>query len=348
MIKVGLIGCGGMAASYRKIYTQIPGVSLNFLVDANPEALKNAVNELGVKNFSTSFFDCVSSDVDVIDISTPNHLHKEQFLAAIDAKKHILLQKPIAASMQDAVEILKLSQHTDKKCGVFMSRRCIKAYYVIKDMLLRGVVGQVSSVYARTSYVYKQKPNTVSWRSSKELTGGGAHIQLGVHDYDMLEWILGSQITHVSSFSENLMTPYIGGDDITHSIVKFSNGILGTVESSYCTKESSLKILGNQGSISYANGILSVVGEPYEGFGITYDTPKSTKDFLLPHSNETLFKTDNPYEQHVAFIHSIINDTPVPVPMSAGFHSLAVVKAAYESALSGQTVNVEDYKQVYM
>ena len=348
MLKVGLIGCGGMASFYRKIYTEIPNVRLDFVVDVNEETAKSAAEELGVKNYSTDFNDCVNSDVDVIDISTPNHLHKEQFTAAVKAGKHILLQKPISGSIEDAVEILRLSQSTDKKCGVFMSRYCVKAYHVIKDMLKLGVIGNVSSVYARTSYVYRPKPDAPLWRASKELTGGGSLIQLGVHDYDMLEWILDAEITHISAFSENLMSPHVGGDDTTHSIVKFSNGILGTVEASYCTKEASLKILGNKGSISYVNGILTVSGECYEGFGIMYDTPKKAATYSLPYSNETLFNTDNPYEQHVAFINSILNDTPVPVPVSSGFNSLAVVKAAYESADKGQTVCVEEYKNRFL
>ena len=348
MVKVGLIGCGGMASFYRKIYTEIPNVRLDFVVDANEETAKSAAEELGVKNYSTDFNDCVNSDVDVIDISTPNHLHKEQFAAAVKAGKHILLQKPISGSIEDAVEILRLSQSSDKKCGVFMSRYCVKAYHVIKDMLKLGVIGNVSSVYARTSYVYRPKPDAPLWRASKELTGGGSLIQLGVHDYDMLEWILDAEITHISAFSENLMSQHVGGDDTTHSIVKFSNGVLGTVESSYCTKEASLKILGNKGSISYVNGVLTVSGESYEGFGIKYDTPKAAAKFSLSYSNDTLFNTENPYEQHVAFINSIIDDTPVPVPISNGFNSLAVVKAAYESAETGQTVCVEEYKNRFL
>ena len=348
MIKVGLIGCGGMASFYRKIYTEIPGATLDFVVDVNEETAKSVAEELGVKNYSTDFNDCINSSVDVVDISTPNHLHKEQFAAAVKAGKHILLQKPISGSMDDALEILRLSQSTDKKCGVFMSRYCIKAYHVIKDMLSCGVIGNVSSAYARTAYVYRPKPDVPLWRASKELTGGGSLIQLGVHDYDMLEWILGSEITHISAFSENLMSPHVGGDDTTHSIVKFSNGILGTVESSYCTKEASLKILGNKGSLSYVNGVLNVSGESYEGFGIKYDTPKKAANFSLPYSNETLYNLGNPHEQHVAFINSVINNTAVPVPISSGFDSLAVVKAAYESAENGQTVCIEEFKNRFL
>ena len=348
MIKVGLIGCGGMASFYRKIYTEIPGAALDFVVDVNEETAKSVAEELGVKNYSTDFNDCINSSVDVMDISTPNHLHKEQFAAAVKAGKHILLQKPISGSMDDALEILRLSQSTDKKCGVFMSRYCIKAYHVIKDMLSCGVIGNVSSAYARTAYVYRPKPDAPLWRASKELTGGGSLIQLGVHDYDMLEWILGSEITHISAFSENLMSPHVGGDDTTHSIVKFSNGILGTVESSYCTKEASLKILGNKGSLSYVNGVLTVSGESYEGFGIKYDTPKKAANFSLPYSNGTLYNLGNPHEQHVAFINSVINNTAVPVPISSGFDSLAVVKAAYESAENGQTVCIEEFKNRFL
>ena len=70
--------------------------------------------------------------------------------------------------------------------------------------------------------------------------------------------------------------------------------------------------------------------------------------FSLPYSNETLYNLENPHEQHVAFINSVINNTAVPVPISSGFDSLAVVKAAYESAENGQTVCIEEFKNRFL
>lgn len=349
MLKVGLIGCGGMAAFYREIYQNISGVTLSYVVGATIEEASEVATALGVEKYSMHYEDCLNSDVDIVDISTPNHLHKEQFLAAVNAGKHILLQKPIAPNLEDAAEILRAAESTRCKTGVFMSKRCIAAHHEIKNMVKQGVIGRIASVHTRAALIRKpQAVGTGSWRSSLAQTGGGALIQLGIHDYDLLQWILDDKIKEIAAFKENLMSPHIGGEDMAQTIVRFRKGVLGIVEASYCSATPFLRIYGNEGMITYQNGELSVRGsKAYTGSHIVYETPGVEAVFEMPANHKDLYQINNPYEQHVWFIDAVKKDEKVPVEIADGFETLLLVNAAYESDCTGKAVDVEAWRRKY-
>lgn len=343
--KVGLIGCGGMAAAYRELYTKIPGVELDYVVALTEEEARETAELLGVKHYSAKYEDCLNSDVDIVDISTPNHLHKEQFVAAVKAGKHVLLQKPIAPNLEDALEILEVSRQADVKTGMFMSKRGIPAHHEMKKMIEAGLIGEVVSVHARVAYIRKaDAAGGDGWRSSLEMTGGGALIQLGIHDYDLLQWMLGERITAVTAFSDNRMSPHIGGDDLTQSMVRFESGIMGIVESCYCSTQRFLNIYGTEGILSYANGRLMVKGaKSYKSETVVYDQPGAEMSYELPFGGRFLYRTDNPYEQHIGFVQAVMKDKEVPVSIYEGYQTLQVVKAAYESARTGKTIRIDPH-----
>lgn len=346
-LKIGLIGCGGMAQNYREIYTQIDGVKLDFVVGLESDNPKAVAEKLGASSYSTHYEDCINSDVDMVDISTPNHLHKEQFIKAVKAGKHVLLQKPIAATIKDAVEMFEASKKTDKNVGMYMSRHSSSAYVEIKKIIESGAIGKISSVHARTALVRKPVANdTGNWRCSVEKTGGGSLIQLGVHDYDILSWVLGSKIVEIAAYCENIMSPHIGGDDSSQSIIKFANGVVGCVESSYCSKENRFCIYGSEGTLIYRGGGIYMSGShAYKGILVDYDGSGSEKFYPAFDVGKNLYKADNPYEQHVAFVKAVLNGEKAPISIWEGVESLIIVKAAYESAKTKRFVDIAEFTQ---
>lgn len=344
-VKIGLIGCGGMAGFYRNVYTQIPGAKLDFVVGLEADEPEKVANELGAAHWSTNFEDCLSSDVDIVDISTPNHFHKEQFLKAAQAGKHILLQKPIAPELSDAKAILDCAQANDVISGVFMSKRGLPAYYIIKKLIKNGFIGKVGSAYARSAVLRKAEADiNKNWRNSIEKTGGGALLQLGIHDYNMLSWIFDEKIISVSARCENIMSPHIGGEDTAQTIVTFESGISAVVESSYCSSAAFMSIYGNCGYIEYRDGMLTLFSKnTYVDDDIIYDTENTTRRYEMMCDNKRVYSRENPNEQHIAFVKSVMENKSVPVSIEEGFISLAIVKAAYEASKCGKTVIISDF-----
>src|SRR5690349_15976220 len=95
MLRVAVVGAGGTARHVRRGYGRIPGVEWTLAVDTNPEVLKLCAAE-GAKRVSGRFEDALAGDIHLVDVSTPNHLHEEHACRALEAGKHVLLQKPMA------------------------------------------------------------------------------------------------------------------------------------------------------------------------------------------------------------------------------------------------------------
>jgi predicted dehydrogenase len=98
MFRVALVGACGVAAFYRRGYTTIDGVEWKLAIDTNAEKLQKCLPE-GCQRISTRFEDALAEDIDVVDIWTPNHLHEEQAVRALEAGKHVMLQKPITNTL---------------------------------------------------------------------------------------------------------------------------------------------------------------------------------------------------------------------------------------------------------
>ena len=95
LLGAALLGCGGMASHYRAVYAHHPGVAFRLVVDVNAEVAQSVAKELGVARWSTDWRDALAGDIDVADISTPNHLHEEQAVALLNAGKHVIDRKSV-------------------------------------------------------------------------------------------------------------------------------------------------------------------------------------------------------------------------------------------------------------
>lgn len=340
---IALVGCGGMAARYRHRYTEIPGVRLAAVMDVNEETAKEAAEELGTDNWSTNFEDILTEGIDMVDISTPNFLHAPQAVRAMEKGKHIILQKPIATSIEEGEKIVKTARVTKVKAGMYMSMLEIPLYHDIKEIIKRGKLGNIASVYCRGagSSGPQKPPNT--WRASLVKTGGGALIQKTIHFIDLAQWLLNKKILRVAGFSKNMMCKNIGGDDITNAACEFENGIQGTLEGSYISSPHILAVYGTRGYVIIIDGekLDIMLDEGFLGDVINYEQPGKLKTFYYSQNLKSMFKQRNPYDQHIAFVKAVMEGGKVPVPLEKGLYDLKIVKAVYRSSKEQRVVEVE-------
>jgi predicted dehydrogenase len=137
MINVSFVGAGGMAAHYIDVYRSLDYVRLVNTIDP------------AVPGASSDFADALRPGIDVVVISTPNHLHREQGVAAIEAGKHVLLQKPVANTLADAQAIEQAADGSSKTIGLYMSYFDQPLIHDLRDMVASGVAGDIVHCYAR-------------------------------------------------------------------------------------------------------------------------------------------------------------------------------------------------------
>ena len=326
-----------MAKNYRKAYTTIPGVEFTCAVDVDPAQLE-ACKALGVKKTGNEFEIALAPEIDIVDVSTPNHLHEKQAIAALEAGKHVLLQKPIANTLESADRIVAAAKKSGRTLGMYMSSYSMPIMWEIKRLVDGGHLGQIQSVRARDSHrggLRAKGSDDKNWRGNKELVGGGAMVQLSIHPINLTQWWLGSNIVEVAAFTDNRLCPNIGGDDVTVAATKYANGVYGTFDCGYASEGVTRELYGTKGYARLFRRNMEFelefqLDEAYTSPMIKYTTPGQIATLAFPPAK--LDDTNFVGNQQRMFIESIRDGRPPHMGGEIGRRDLGIVHAAYKSA----------------
>ena len=349
-LRIAVVGCGGITGHYLNVYRALDWVEPVVCIDTNPERAERAsrlLSAIASGNFSRA----LESDVDAVIINTPNHLHRSQAVAALEAGKHVLLQKPVAGNIKDAEAIRDAAESAEKRgqvCGLYMSYFDQPLMHDFKDMLDAGWFGMVAHFYARLMHrggmalsaeILNGQPN---WRGTIEETGGGCFIQLAVHFIHLCQWLSGARVVRTTAMTKNLHSPGIEGEDLACAILELSNGALVTLDMAWCTAGEQFSIHGTRGSAQYiANRTLMLESDAgaFSGRVVNYDN--SPNECVLEVRAPELGDFENPYNQQRLFLENARDGRPAFVSIGAGVRDLQVVAAVYEAARTGQSVRME-------
>jgi predicted dehydrogenase len=326
-----------MAKNYRKAYTTIPGVEFTAAIDVDPAQLE-ACRALGVKKTGSDFSLSLSPEIDIVDVSTPNHLHEQQAVAALDAGKHVLLQKPIANSVESADRIVAAAAKSGRTLGMYMSSYSMPIMWEIKKLVDGGHLGQIQSVRARDSHRggLRAKPGDGrNWRGNKDMVGGGAMVQLSIHPINLTQWWLGSNIVEVAAFCDNRLCPNIGGDDVTVAATKYASGVYGTFDCGYASEGVTRELYGTKGYARLFRRNMEFelelqLDEAYSSPMIKYSTPGQIVTLAFPAAK--LDDTNFAGNQQRMYIEAIREGRKPHMTGEIGRRDLAIVHAAYRSA----------------
>jgi predicted dehydrogenase len=346
---IALLGCGGMAKSYRDAYLNIPHSIYQLVVDINGAVAEETAVTLGVARHSTDWRDALVDNIHIVDISTPNHLHEEQAVALLNAGKHVILQKPMAPTLEGCKNIVDAARKNNCQAAVYISDLEDPLAWDIQAMVCGGYLGQVTGVRARYAHrgglnAPTLKDNAGYWRGSAEKTGGGSFIQLSIHHVNLLSWVLDDSISSVMAYSKNMCSPNIGGDDLTTAVVEFEkSGVLGVFESAWNAEGSGFEVYGTQGTLRFVGteggSLEATLNQPF--VGIVAQTDVHNKVSVARRTTPLRGPTGT-HNQHRAFVLSVQNNSIYPVTAEQGLRDVAVCKAVYQSAETGQRVIIDD------
>jgi len=274
-MNVAMIGYDFMGRAHSNAWRQVgrfmadlPYEPVMKVVAGRTEAkVKEAAERLGWEEYATRWEDVIArKDIDIIDICTPGDSHMPIAIAAAQAKKHILCEKPLANTLADAEQMWKAAA----KAGVMHMlchnyRRC-PAVALAKQLIDAGKIGKI--YHYRGTYLqdWIVDPNfPLVWRLRKETAGSGALGDIASHSLDLARFLVG-EITEVTGALETFIkerplpdNPKKKGkvtvDDASASVVRFANGALGTIEASrFATGRKNynrFEINGSKGSIAF-------------------------------------------------------------------------------------------------
>ena len=368
-IRTAFVGCGGIADHYLSVYRDLDFVEMVSCVDASAERAELAAAKLADNSLAkpkpratTDFADALKPDVDLVVINTPNHLHREQTLAAFDAGKHVLLQKPVAATLADAEAISEAAQQAKQRgiiSGLYLSYFDQPLMHDLKAMVEAGWFGAVTHLYARLMHrgglavSHQVLAGQANWRASLAETGGGCFIQLAVHYVHLFKWMMRAQVVRVTAMTKNQHCPGIEGEDMACAILEFSNGALATIDMAWNTAGEQLSVHGTKGTCEYISNqtlmLDSLAGE-FNGHAVNYSGNSVQASPAAPGAAATqqistliappLGDWRNPFNQHRMFLEALRNGEDPFVSISSGTDDLRVVAADYNAAQTGTAVTL--------
>lgn len=355
-LNIAIVGCGGMAQQYLNVYRDLGWVHVRACIDTNADSARYAAKILQADIVTDEFTAALSPETDAVIINTPNHFHREQAISAMEADKHILLQKPVANSLGDAEAIAEVADSSDVISGLYMSYFDQPLIHDLRDLLMQGAIGEPVQFYARLMHKgglmlsAQALSGRRSWRASAEETGGGCFIQLAVHYIHLFRWLSGSNIARGIALAKNLHSPGIDGEDLASAIFELESGAFVTVDTAWCTSGEELAIHGTLGRVQYRNNCWFSMASsrgPYRGRVVDY--PGGLEEsFDGVHGIEHHMKiippsygdAGNPYNQQRVFLEAVRNGRPAFCSIASGVQDLRSVHAAYESAKWGHTVTI--------
>jgi predicted dehydrogenase len=272
-LRFGLIGTGFMgkahAIALRSVATVFPEIEapeLTCLVDSNIEKAQRLATSWGFEQASDDWQAlCNNPEIDVVDICTPNHLHKDMALAAISAGKHVYCEKPLALNSADALIIWEAAQSAGIRTMMGFNYRCNPLIQTAKAIIDAGEIGEIYNFRGAYLEDYMTDPDTpFSWRCLRSQGGSGALADLGTHLINMAEFLMGpiatvnSQLTQVHPMRPDAVSGEllrVENEDIANVMLTFSRGCSGSMDfSRVATGQKcglSFEIYGSKGSLSF-------------------------------------------------------------------------------------------------
>jgi Predicted dehydrogenases and related proteins len=348
-LKWGIVGVAGIGASHAKALQGMDGVELYAACDVVPEALDKFCEQFNIPHRFTDYNEFLKSDVEAVSICTPHFLHAEQAIAALEAGKHVLCEKPLSISVSEADAMVAAAKKAKGKAGVVFQYRLAPPVLAVKKLLPEIgelVRGFYEAHYFRTMTYYRQG----KWRGTWWGEGGGVLINQAIHDLDVLVFLLGlpNKVTaRLSKWGHD----EIEVEDMATAVFEWENGAhfavhLSSVASAVPQR---LEITGNNATViqegnsvrlgRYTTPLRQFLKESPEVWGspeaVWEDVPVDTS---IPHGHATAIRQ---------FAQAILEGKEPPVNFEEGAKSMELVNAMILSHFTNSPVPIPVDRSAY-
>ncbi|MCR8634200.1 Gfo/Idh/MocA family protein [Paenibacillus radicis (ex Xue et al. 2023)] len=373
-----MIGYNFMGKAHSNAYRQLPFFFeksavpvLKAIAGRNEEEVQKASRKMGWASYETDWRKLIErDDIDVIDIATPNHTHVEMAIAALEAGKHIICEKPLAITLEEAKRMKAAADRSGKVNMLMHNYRFAPAVQFAKQLICEGKLGEIRhirAVYLNQSMIDPNRP--FRWRLSKEIAGYGALGDIGSHIIDLASFLVGD-FKKVSGMMETFVKsrPDAGPDgqpnyekmievdvdDTSAFLAKFENGAVGVFEA---TRYAGGNKNGNRFEINGEKGSIRWDFEHMNELQVYFtDEDELLRGFRTINCTEMKHPYAGNYwppghilgyeHTFISLIYELINGVANglnPQPNFAdGVYNQAVMEAVSQSSELGRWVNISD------
>lgn len=326
-LKMAVVGVGAIGGIHARIVKELDNTELTAIVDINEELAKNTAESLECEYYTSVDELLINTDVDALDICVPDAYHLEPCILAANAKKHILLEKPIARTVKKSEEIRKICSDNDVKLMIAHTCRFSDKYRKLQEVISQGQIGEVSEISIRR-YTSKSIIDFLKGRTS-------ILYYIGVHDIDAVQWYTGSKIVKVYAQKTQKISPY--SEDSIVFMFELENGAVGTfhlgwnMPDSYGFDICKINVIGTKSA--------AFMDMSQTGFQVYTEDVKQELDTAV--LTEIGGKMKGIYNEEIRhFADGVLNNIEFQMPTTDAIDAIKVIEGILESIEKGMPVKI--------
>jgi 1,5-anhydro-D-fructose reductase (1,5-anhydro-D-mannitol-forming) len=328
-VRWGLIGASTIAREWMIGAIRSAGGEVVSVMSADATRARAYAAENGISDATADLATLLGGDIDAVYISTTNELHKGQVLAAAQAGKHVLCEKPLALTLTDAHEMVAACAAAGVVMGTNHHLRNAATHRAMRQAIAAGRIGK--PLFARVFHAVFLPPHLQGWRITTPRAGAGVVMDITVHDADTLRFVLDDEPAEVTALTQ---AGGMGAKDIEDGvmgIVRFRSGLLAQFHDAFTTRfaTTGFEVHGVEGSLVATHCMTQrPVGE------VLLRTPAGEERLPLDH--------ENLYERSLRAFHAAVHGEGQPAATGEdGVRSMALALAALKSARTGRVTAVD-------
>ncbi|MSU80307.1 MAG: Gfo/Idh/MocA family oxidoreductase [Gemmataceae bacterium] len=347
MLGFAIVGCGMIARFHARALADVPGTKVTALVSRSADSAVKMKDELKLDcAIETDLAKALRRpDVDVVIITTPSGAHMEPAVAAADAKKHVVVEKPLEISLDRCDRIIDACvRNKVQLCTIFPSRFG-DANIELKKAVTQGRFGRLTLGETTCKWWREQSYYDLGgWKGTQALDGGGALMNQAIHNVDLLLWMMGD-VAQIMGFTAMLAHERIEVEDTAVACIRFKSGALGVIQATtsiWPGLPKTIAVHGDQGS---------AVIEQDDLLRWDFKTSKSEDDALRQRfaqkvgasggsSNPAAISHTGHARQLADFVEAITRNRPPLVDGREGRRAVEVILGIYASMREGKAVAI--------
>ena len=341
----GIIGCGMIANFHAKAIADIKGADVVACFDAFPKSAERFAETNHCTAYASLKDMLADPKVDIVTVCTPSGAHMEPAVAAANAGKHVIVEKPLEITLNRCDKIINACQKNGVVCSAIFPSRFHESSKVMKKAVEKHKFGTLAMADAYVKWFRTQEYyDSGAWRGTWQLDGGGALMNQAIHSVDLLAWLMGD-VESITAHTATLAHERIEVEDVAVATLKFKNGALGTLEASTAAFPGYLKrveLYGSQGSAVLEEEDIKVwdFANPTKADKALLDQMKGKTKTGGGAADPTAIGHHGHTAQFKDVLKAIKTGTRPAIDGPEGRRSVEIILAVYKAAETGKAVQL--------
>lgn len=337
-LKLGIVGAGIWGLNHGKIYNAHPFAQVTAVCDLNQAAAGRVADELGGAAIYTDYNEMFAkADIDAVAIVTPDFAHADIAVAAADAKKHMIIEKPLATTRGDVLRMVEAIEKNGVRAMVDLHNRWSPPFNSAYESARKGELGQVYSGYIRLNDTKWVATDMLSWAAKSSILWF-----LGSHSLDTMRWLFQDEVARVYSVAREGVLKDLGVDttDLYLTTLEFKNGGVAQMENGWITPNANPCVNDIKCTLLGTEGMVSIDASHHNMIQKYTDTAVTVPDVIVQHS---IFDVPKgfAFESIRTFVDRVLDGRPFPLTLEDAAHTSLAILAVMESAKTRMPVEVQ-------